>query len=840
MLSNNPTNASSPFSSSRTARAGSSNLFAPARPSQLSRSLVNGHVTGEEVEAEEGAGSSVKVKEKDTDALYLQPSVYRNTEKGKWRASGETALAAVSPVGGEIASWFARKDTADKPRDHGLNVPHNQIYFSASNNLPDAVTSFYRETYTLFTSLQRIVSSAMRIPRLDEALQEKSFNVKEAIQEGDILVAPSAETIGHMGRLVGLYLGELQKLRESQILEALDRTTYEAVYHILHLAQILYLPRDGRGEGLLGEELLDWVNDVDPAPPNQQGNEIMQSRPPWDHPAFWPYVCQCMLRGFHLPASSFLRTLVDHPDKSISDLASLLSSHLSRFPRSTNVASYPLDHQFLSAHRQWLSTFRAELTTTLKGRTRGKWFEGEEISDPGSWERDFKSVVELMEGKPERVLAEASDWREALGAWGVLVDVNLRRDDLATIAADISSKIPMASPVTVDDSIEYSLCIADVPKALSGCHDLDKWLAAHLGDIFDKLGLLLDDEDRFELSIRDYFLLDYADVLCENPESNSLWRVICDYLSAAGPEGRRRLKEFILHVSLDILDPSNIAAGDTDMDGMDDFKDEDEDIDLRVRKYAQIQEACEQLGLPDEARTISRIMAGQLLKRGELGIAATMCLQAEEGNTLSLITEQILDAYIAKGEEEYLRLVDSLPPTLLTEAPLALQHFDPNTDAPLDFPGQTSATVFTSRLTFLSEFRDYLLFTMQDARDRAAQRLVNLLTANVAPVRFWAVILAESVPLLEDAEVLFNANDTFELMRVLEDVESNAIVAPDMYLGDLVSHLRRKQEQGQGEGLSLHGGKASLADARTTLDQVRLALARNLARAMVMDFDTPF
>lgn len=42
------------------------------------------------------------------------------------------------------------------------------------------------------------------------------------------------------------------------------KVRYDAVYHIFHLAQILFLPQDGRGEGLLGEELLDWVNDVDP------------------------------------------------------------------------------------------------------------------------------------------------------------------------------------------------------------------------------------------------------------------------------------------------------------------------------------------------------------------------------------------------------------------------------------------------------------------------------------------------------------------------------------------------------------------------------------------------
>lgn len=32
---------------------------------------------------------------------------------------------------------------------------------------------------------------------------------------------------------------------------------------IFFLAQILYLPPDGLGEVLLGEELLDWVNRVD-------------------------------------------------------------------------------------------------------------------------------------------------------------------------------------------------------------------------------------------------------------------------------------------------------------------------------------------------------------------------------------------------------------------------------------------------------------------------------------------------------------------------------------------------------------------------------------------------
>ena len=180
---------------------------------------------------------------------------------------------------------------------------------------------------------------------------------------------------------------------------------------------------------------------------------------------------------------------------------------------------------------------------------------------------------------------------------------------------------------------------------------------------------------------------------------------------------------------------------------------------------------------------------------------------------------------------------------------------------PLGLFGQTSATVFASRLAFLSEFRDYLLFGRQDARDRAAGRLVNLLTAGIAPVRFWAVILVESIPLLEgqfvssistdwkgeligsvDQDILFTSNDTFELMRVLEDVELNSKYAPDEYLSDLSQHLSRKAGIEGGVKRTENGPKRreDFDEARRKLEEVRLAMARNLARALVVNFDNPF
>lgn len=75
----------------------------------------------------------------------------------------------------------------------------------------------------------------------------------------------------------------------------------------------------------------------------------------------------------------------------------------------------------------------------------------------------------------------------------------------------------------------------------------------------------------------------------------------------------------------------------------------------------------------------------------------------------------------------------------------------------LDGPGwqsggtfdKDSMALFTSRLAFLADFRDYVLFLTQGARNQAAEKLVNLLTSGDTPQGLWAVLLSECVPLLE-------------------------------------------------------------------------------------------
>lgn len=180
------------------------------------------------------------------------------------------------------------------------------------------------------------------------------------------------------------------------------------------------------------------------------------------------------------------------------------------------------------------------------------------------------------------------------------------------------------------------------------CHDLDIWLSAHLADIFDKLALI-PDEDRFDMSLRDYFLLEYTDLLAGHPKHSSLWRIIVDYLQAAGEEGRCRLKEYIMHVGLDLSPPEpTLANGDAD--GMeDDAMDVEDDVDPKFRHIRDLREICASLRLDDEYLVISQVLAEKMIRTGEFGIAATIYASSGDTDGLSRLADRVLDTYISTG-----------------------------------------------------------------------------------------------------------------------------------------------------------------------------------------------
>lgn len=180
---------------------------------------------------------------------------------------------------------------------------------------------------------------------------------------------------------------------------------------------------------------------------------------------------------------------------------------------------------------------------------------------------------------------------------------------------------------------------------------MDSWLAAHLGDVFDKLALIPDDEERFDSSLRDYFLLDYTDTLNGNPKHAALWRITADYLSAAGEEGRARLRSHILHTALGLdWRPKDKGKGKEVAEGMEVEGEQENVVDKRFEHFTELRECCVELRLEQEWKMISKIMADRLVRGGEYGLGATMCFQAEDGEELSRIAEMIVEVYINEGK----------------------------------------------------------------------------------------------------------------------------------------------------------------------------------------------
>jgi nuclear pore complex protein Nup85 len=101
-----------------------------------------------------------------------------------------------------------------------------------------------------------------------------------------------------------------------------------------------------------------------------------------------------------------------------------------------------MEHQFYNAHVGWRNALKSQVTAFGRGKPRGEWFEfesegpGEDDVDEDvkekmrDWEEYLMTVGDLLMGDEEVVLRECEDWKEAVGCWGVLVDVALKRDDL--------------------------------------------------------------------------------------------------------------------------------------------------------------------------------------------------------------------------------------------------------------------------------------------------------------------------------------------------------------------------------------------------------------------------
>lgn len=126
----------------------------------------------------------------------------------------------------------------------------------------DEKIKFLAETFTIFSSLQKIAA--------DEAIRQRTATLQS--RSSIALLLPSTQTLQYYRRISGLYRDALK--RYIQILESADvgmeGNEEEAdlelsqwLHTIWHFVETIYVPADGRGAGVVGEEILHWLNSFD-------------------------------------------------------------------------------------------------------------------------------------------------------------------------------------------------------------------------------------------------------------------------------------------------------------------------------------------------------------------------------------------------------------------------------------------------------------------------------------------------------------------------------------------------------------------------------------------------
>ncbi|XP_069398220.1 nuclear pore complex protein Nup85 isoform X1 [Ovis canadensis] len=279
------------------------------------------------------------------------------------------------------------------------------------------------------------------------------------------------------------------------------------------------------------------------------------------------------------------------------------------------------------------------------------------------------------------------------------------------------------------------------------------WFVAHLTDLLDHCKLLQSHNLYFGSNMREFLLLEYASGLFAH---HSLWQLGVDYCDHCPELGRVSLELHIERIPL-----------------------------TTEQKALKVLRVCEQRQMTEQVRSICKILAMKAVRNNRLGSALSWSIRAKDAAFATLVSDRFLRDYCERGCFSDLDLIDNLGPAMM----------------------------LSDRLTFLGKYREFHRLYGEKRFVDAASLLLSLMTSQIAPRSFWMTLLTDALPLLEQKQVIFSTEQTYELLRCLEDLTSGRPLCgePDV-------------QQLQDDDIET-----------TKVEILRLALARNLARSIIKE-----
>ncbi|KAF9461545.1 nucleoporin Nup85-like protein [Collybia nuda] len=703
----------------------------------------------------------------DSNHLNLVPPLVEAGLGDGLFQNGQTLGATFSPLNNSLGVFVTSAGLPDE-KTHGSDLNDEQpIYFASPNRVPSSERRlFITDTLIIFSAFQNLLKTArLQDPEWIQSEQSLTMIRKLGIDYVNFI----KECWIHASQPIVRPEGPLQYTSDH----------YRSLYTCFSLFVVLYLAEPGYEEGPVGDELMEWLNIHFIEPSTEEGDHLSALERPWEDESFWPYLTRATLRGLSKASLFFLGVLSQHPSEDLQDLTRTLAPLIDSQPRLQNFSA---ERDYAYSSRRWndkVKALRIEMDRVP---------EEDRYDDFDNWWEKLSDIVGILEGRAEvikRVCGElGSDWKEVCAAWGVFVDVRLRRQDLPDVVSQVLDEMP-PDPTNLEDMVHATLFSGQPLQALRHASQLDLWLSAHLADIMVPLALIEADTDEdSEMSPRDHHILAYAQYLHSDP---ALWRITVDYMYSCDEVGKQQADEVLLRVPLRLheqTEPSverGIKSGDI------------------VGVLKDINQTCFQYQREGVRRTVCRIAAQTLVNGKEYGLAVSYCTSAEDWPGLGRVVDRVLDEYIVSGPENFSQYA-------LAIAPSVQELYDQ----------PSSHGIFVHRLMFAVRYAHFHRLLEQQELQDASLDLIAIFHDDLAPKSWWAVLLYDSVRLLQhESALLFSSSDALGLLRKLEEVfVRTSQGSGEDYLSVLVKTIKG-------------GGEKEAIDQ---LNVVRLALARYFAR----------
>ncbi|KAI8815312.1 nucleoporin Nup85-like protein [Cladochytrium replicatum] len=704
------------------------------------------------------------------------------------------------PLGKDIVVY----PTAKRPREEistGHDIHYDQdrvLSFFRIEGVPQQRRLFVNSTFTVFADLQDAWAS-LRSGELPQSSYQSKYSLNLPAFGGLSGVPP--DEMDHLGKYAENYRQEivsyLSQLRTSTFgnneTDVAELELFDNIHKLWQLCQSLYFsPNHGRP---VSEDLLLWVNSNMPAPTREDFEAVSNFITPHTHPDYWNYVHKCIIRGHYNAASAMLAKLPEYynsggairnrrtrvvadAEGGVNPVEKLIEC-LTALPRTSQYSSRTDFENDWEIWHDECARYASEDHLFALGMRDDN--EGAHVV------RSLARCFEILIGGEQAILDSASTWVDAFVAYVFYQQPWTLSEELGELLVPFQEAIDETDMV---DVAVAALLAFDLPKAIRVCSRIDWWLVSHLSDLVAKL---MENEDAEtaaavnaaarrdsgepELeteggwaSLREFFVFNYADLLVTHP---ALWRVGLEYLTFCPQLGTGFMEEAVVRIK--------------------------PDSPLKLRKLLSF---CERHGLLDQKKEIHRTAGTRKLKEGRLGEAILHFAEAGEYKKVTLLVDRMLEEYVETGSlAKASEILDGLPSSTL----------------------ESVVSTSGDRMNFLINYRQFHALYIGKQYQEAATLLVQLLNSATAPKWLSITLLVDALPLLVMDEVLFGANDTFELMRCLEDV----------VISHKSTHFLSASVMGKAMKAGDEGGVNGSSDPEKTLEMIRLALTRNVARAIV-------